>query len=239
MENAQRYKMTALGPLGFLRGVMMEMGPLMAPWLVAGLVGLLAAGASPWTPARLDDTPVARGVHVQPSKPHCAVASFPPVIAGLAVLIESATEHRARWLRAPPGGVLVADLALVAPFAVPMLSVDSFIAYQRLSACVRRRARSATQGVAAVLRRSIRLEGAGGAGGGSRAIASDRGPSALPHRGRQLRRSRSDQLLRSALRHPRGEPAQQPLPLGIRPKSPAVFVIVGKAGRVSSGDSAK
>jgi hypothetical protein len=53
------------------------------------------------------------------------------VIAGLAVLVESATEHRARWLRALPVAFVVADLALVAPFAVPMLSVNSFIAYQR------------------------------------------------------------------------------------------------------------
>jgi dolichyl-phosphate-mannose-protein mannosyltransferase len=132
MENAQRYKMTALGPIGFLRGVMMEMGPLMAPWLVAGLIGLLAA------PALRRGRPLAwmtlaslAVFTFNRSKPYYAVASFPPVIAGLAVLVESATERRARWLRALPVVFVVADFALVAPFAIPLLSVDSFIAYQR------------------------------------------------------------------------------------------------------------
>jgi hypothetical protein len=132
VENAQRYKMTAQGPVDFLRGLMMEMGPLMAPWLVAGLVGLLAA------PALRRGRPLAwmtllalAVLTFSRSKPYYAVAAFPPVIAGLSVLIEVATAARHRWLRALPVAAAMADVALAAPFAIPMLPVDSFIAYQR------------------------------------------------------------------------------------------------------------
>ena len=132
MENAQRYKMTIQSPVDFLRGVLIEMGPLMAPWLVAGLIGLLAA------PALRRGRPLAwmtllalAVLTFSRSKPYYAVAAFPPVIAGLSVLIEAATAARHKWLRVLPVAAAMADVALAAPFAIPMLPVDSFIAYQR------------------------------------------------------------------------------------------------------------
>lgn len=132
MENAQRYKMTVQGPLGFLKGVLMEMGPLMGPWLVAGLVALFA------TPTLRRGRPLAWATLLalavltfSRSKPYYAVAAFPPLIAGLAVWIESATERRHRWVRALPVAAALGDLALAAPFAIPMLPVDSFIAYEQ------------------------------------------------------------------------------------------------------------
>jgi len=132
MENAQRFKMTAQGPLGFLKGLLLEMGPLMAPWLVAGLVGLFAA------PVLRRGRPLAwmtllslAVLAFSRSKPYYAVAAFPPVIAGLSVLIENATERRLRWARALPVAAALGDLALAAPFAIPMLPVPSFIAYER------------------------------------------------------------------------------------------------------------
>lgn len=132
MENAQRFKMTVQGPLGFLKGLLLEMGPLMAPWLVAGLVALFAA------PALRRGRPLAwmtllslAVLTFSRSKPYYAVAAFPPVIAGLSVLIESATERRLRWVRALPIAAAIGDLALAAPFAIPMLPVPSFIAYER------------------------------------------------------------------------------------------------------------
>jgi 4-amino-4-deoxy-L-arabinose transferase-like glycosyltransferase len=132
VENAQRYKMTAQSPVDFLRGVLMEMGPLMAPWLVAGLVGLLAAPALRRGRPLGWMTLLALAVLTfSRSKPYYAVAAFPPVIAGLSVLIEVATAARHKWLRALPVAAAMADLALAAPFAIPMLPVDSFIAYQR------------------------------------------------------------------------------------------------------------
>ena len=132
MENAQRHKMVVEGPLAFLRGVMMEMGPLMAPWLLIGLVALLAA------PSVRRGRPLAWSFLAallvftfNRSKPYYAVPAFPPLMAGLAVWIEHATEARVRWVRALPAATALAGFALAAPFAIPMLPVDRFLAYQR------------------------------------------------------------------------------------------------------------
>ena len=132
MENAQRYKMTALDPFGFLRGVLREMGPLMFPWLLAGIAALLAS------PALRRARPLAwmfllslAVFTFNRSKPYYAVAAFPPVIAGISVWIERLTERRHRWVRALPAGFALAGFALAAPFAIPILPVDRFLAYQR------------------------------------------------------------------------------------------------------------
>jgi hypothetical protein len=132
IENAQRYKMSAMGPLAFLGGVAMEMGPLLVPWYLAGLVALLLH------PSLRRVRPLAilfllslTIFMLNRSKPYYTVAAFPPLIAAGAVWIEAmAARPRRRWVVPVAAGYAVVSIAVTTPFAIPLLPVEKFLAYQ-------------------------------------------------------------------------------------------------------------
>ncbi|MDH4036160.1 MAG: glycosyltransferase family 39 protein [Candidatus Krumholzibacteria bacterium] len=129
IENAQRYKITALSPPGFLAGVMMEMSPPLAPLHLVGIAALF------FLPSlrrfRMLGWMVVAAIAffmLQRSKPYYVDAVFPAVIAATGVAVGVAA-GRLRWLR-PVVVVFVAACMLVTtPFAVPVLPVETFIAY--------------------------------------------------------------------------------------------------------------
>jgi hypothetical protein len=69
---------------------------------------------------------------VQHSKPYYLGAALPMLLAAGAIAMEISTEARSRrWLRPAVLGVMVAGGALTAPLAIPVLPVETLIAYQR------------------------------------------------------------------------------------------------------------
>ncbi|HEU4929996.1 MAG TPA: glycosyltransferase family 39 protein, partial [Candidatus Krumholzibacteria bacterium] len=132
IANAQRHKMTAMGPLAYLGGVAMEMSPLLVPLYIAGLVALW------FHPSLRRSRPLAWAFimalaifMLNRSKPYYTVAAFPPLIAACAVWIEWATRRpRLGWLVPTVAVYALASFAITAPFAIPILSVEKFIAYQ-------------------------------------------------------------------------------------------------------------
>jgi hypothetical protein len=133
IENAQRYKMTAMNPLAFLGGVAMEVSPLLVPVYLAGLAALL------FHPTLRRFRPLAYAFllalaifMLNRSKPYYTVAAFPPLIAAGAVWIEGTTRRpRLRWLAPVMATYALASLAITAPFAIPLLPVERFLDYQR------------------------------------------------------------------------------------------------------------
>ena len=133
IENAQRYKMTAMNPLAFLGGVAMEVSPLLVPVYVAGLAALLFHPTlRRWRPLAYAFLLALAIFMLNRSKPYYTVAAFPPLIAACAVWIEGATRRpRLRWLTPVVATYALASLAITAPFAIPLLPVEKFLDYQR------------------------------------------------------------------------------------------------------------
>jgi hypothetical protein len=133
IANAQRYKISATGPLGFLGGVAMEMGPTLAPLHLAGLAALF------FLPAlrrfRILGWMVVAAIAffmLQRSKPYYVDAVFPAVIAASGVVIGVAAEKRPwRWLKPALAVHVTGGMLFMTPFAIPVLPVETFIAYAR------------------------------------------------------------------------------------------------------------
>lgn len=132
IANAQRYKMTAMNPLAFLGNVVMEMGPLRLPIYLIGLTALwFLPSLRRFRPLAVVFVATLGVFMLNRSKPYYTVAAFPPLIAASAVWIESAARRpRLGWLAPAVAAYVVLSAAITAPFAIPLLSVDTFIAYE-------------------------------------------------------------------------------------------------------------
>jgi hypothetical protein len=130
IENAQRYKMTAMGPSAFLSNVSIETGPTLAPLHGAGLLALFFFAPLRRFRALAWIFLLSLAVFMlNRSKPYYTVAAFPPLIAACAVWVESIT-HRRRWVAPAVAAYALASCALTAPFAIPLLPIEKFLAYQ-------------------------------------------------------------------------------------------------------------
>jgi hypothetical protein len=132
IANAQRYKMTAMRPLSFLGGVAMEMGPTMAPLLLAGLVILVVyRPLRRFRPLAWTSLAALAVFALNRSKPYYAVPVFLPLVASCAIGVEAlARRRRLVWVAPLVAVHAVAAFAFMTPFAIPLLPVDTFIAYQ-------------------------------------------------------------------------------------------------------------
>jgi len=128
IENATRYKNVALTPLQFLGGSLLDMNPVTAPLWIAGLGWLLLARrAQRFRSLGIVYLVAFAILAAQHSKPYYLAPAYPPLLAAGAVLLEGA---RRRWMTAATGAVLLVAGAALAPFAIPALPVETFIAYQ-------------------------------------------------------------------------------------------------------------
>jgi hypothetical protein len=128
IENATRYKNVALGPAEFLMSQVPELHPLNAPLWIAGLAWLLfSRRGRPYRALGIVWVVAFAVMAVQHSKPYYLGPAYPPLLAAGAVVLEGA-----RWRRARPAvaAVLLATGAALAPLAIPVLPVETFIAYQ-------------------------------------------------------------------------------------------------------------
>ena len=129
IENATRYKNVALGPAGFLLGQLPELHPLNAVLWAAGLAWLLfASRARPYRALGIVYLVAFAILALQHSKPYYLGPAYPPLLAAGAVVVEGL---RWRFLRPVVVSVWLLAGVVVAPFAIPLLPVETFIAYQK------------------------------------------------------------------------------------------------------------
>jgi 4-amino-4-deoxy-L-arabinose transferase-like glycosyltransferase len=131
IRNAQARKIAAISPLSFLGAQVLEIHPLNLPLWLGGLAALLAGRELRRFRALgiVYLTALALMV-VQKSKPYYLGAAYPMLLAAGATAAEGLLAGR-RWLRTAIPSVLASGGVALAPFAVPLLPVESFIAYQR------------------------------------------------------------------------------------------------------------
>ncbi len=130
VRNAALEKNIAFDPGSFLIGVAMEINPLLVLFWIAGLAGLLFARHlraqrwAAWCWLAVLAILVASGT----AKPYYANASFPALYAAGAVVTERVAR---RWARALVVVYTAAAMLFVLPFALPVLSPASFVAYSQ------------------------------------------------------------------------------------------------------------
>jgi 4-amino-4-deoxy-L-arabinose transferase-like glycosyltransferase len=131
IRNAKLYKIATLSPLQFLGVQILDIHPLNLPVWVAGLFWLLA-GREGRKFRVLGIVYVVAFVTMaaQKSKPYYMAASYTMLLAAGAVAFEALTRARTA-LRPVAVAVLAVGGLLIAPLAIPLLPVETLIAYQR------------------------------------------------------------------------------------------------------------
>lgn len=131
IENATRFKNLALSPLGFLSELVLMMNPLLLPLWVGGLGFFLFARAGrPYRALGVAYFAVLGVMLTQNAKSYYLAPIYTMLFASGAVAFERLAE-RSRWrFMKPvvPAAVVISGL-LLAPFAKPLLPVDTFVQY--------------------------------------------------------------------------------------------------------------
>jgi len=133
VENAKRYKIASVSPVGFLAENVLEANPLALPLWVGGLIWLFVARSA--RAFRIVGVMVVLTwifLVLQKSKPYYFASSIPILMAAGGVAWERWTGGRRwRWARWAVLATLVAGMAIFAPIAVPLLSPANLDAYQK------------------------------------------------------------------------------------------------------------
>lgn len=133
MERAARYKNAALSPTQFLGAQLLEIHPFNAALWIGGLAWLLFARAGRrFRALGILFLAVLAVMLATNAKPYYLGAAYPMLLAAGAVGFERLTASRGwRWPLPAAAALLILGGAAIAPFAVPLLPVESFIAYQK------------------------------------------------------------------------------------------------------------
>lgn len=133
MANARRFKNYAASPLEFLGGVLTESHPFALPLLLAGFVFyFFMKDGKPfrwlgWTYAAI----LALFI-VQKAKTYYIAPALPVLLAGGSIaLVAALARPRLTWAVPAYAVVLVLGGALLSPLVVPMLPIETFIAYSK------------------------------------------------------------------------------------------------------------
>jgi 4-amino-4-deoxy-L-arabinose transferase-like glycosyltransferase len=132
IRNAAERKIAALTPWQFFTAQIPEIHPLNVLVWLPGLAWLLFDREGRRFRALGVIYVVALAVFaLQRSKPYYLGPAYPMLLAAGAVALERWTTARVTWLRPALTGALAVTGALIAPLAVPVLPVETLIAYQR------------------------------------------------------------------------------------------------------------
>lgn len=134
IANAQQYKIADMSPLAFLTEAWLDMQPPSITVWLTGLVALLIwRPLRPFRPLGVAWLVVLAILLVQKSKPYYLDASFPMLFAAGGLVWERIGQAR-RWRWTKPVQVvsLVLSGIAIAPFAIPALPVETFLAYNRV-----------------------------------------------------------------------------------------------------------
>jgi 4-amino-4-deoxy-L-arabinose transferase-like glycosyltransferase len=130
IRNAKLHKIVAMSPLDFMTASVLEMHPLSAPLWVAGLVWLLGGREGrKYRVLGIIYVVALVTMVLQRSKPYYLSPAYPMLFAGGAVAFEAWSRTRP-VLRPVVVGVLAVGGVLIAPLAIPILPVETLIAYQ-------------------------------------------------------------------------------------------------------------
>ena len=133
IENAKRYKIASISPVGFLAENILEANPLALPLWAGGLIWLFVARSA--RAFRIVGVMVVLTwvlLVMQKSKPYYFASSIPVLMAAGGVAWEQWTEGRRwRWGRWAVLTTLVVGMVIFAPIAVPLLSPAGLDAYQK------------------------------------------------------------------------------------------------------------
>ena len=128
VENAQREKIVASSPAEFARELVLMMNPLLLPLWLAGLVSAFR-GDERRRVLGWAFVVVVAVFALQRSKPYYVTPAFTLLAATGACALEPCTERRA-LARGAIVALAAASGLVLAPFAIPLLSVERFVAYQ-------------------------------------------------------------------------------------------------------------
>jgi hypothetical protein len=135
MRNAQEQKNVHLPALAFWKQLTDSMNLMTAPVWLAGLAGLLVRrDLARWRFLGIATLLVFALVTWQKGKTYYLSPSFAALYAAGGVVLERLTAERPAWLRRARWAVLAPialNGAVAAPFALPILSPDAFVAYAR------------------------------------------------------------------------------------------------------------
>ena len=130
VANAQRDKITALGPFGFVAKQFLMVGPVAFSFALCGLGWLIAARrARAFRPLGWASLAVLVVLAASVSKPYYLAPAFTLLFAAAGVALETWTSGRfARPVRAA-ALVAAASILVGAPLAKPLLSEDGYVRY--------------------------------------------------------------------------------------------------------------
>ncbi len=131
MANAQRYKIAALTPFQFLGVSILDNNALnMLVWLPGLAFLMFAKAARPYRLLGWIFAVVLALLIVQHGKPYYLGPAYAILFAAGGVAVERLLSGRRAWARVAVVILVVVGGLLTLPFAVPVLPVDGFIAYQ-------------------------------------------------------------------------------------------------------------
>ena len=131
IRNADALKNARLTPLQFAGSQLLEMHPLNALLLIAGLWFFFTADGGRFRLFGWAYVTVFLIIFLQHGKTYYLSPSYPLMFAGGSVAIMRVLAHRARILRPVAVGALVIAGGVIAPGAFPVLSIDNYMAYSR------------------------------------------------------------------------------------------------------------
>jgi hypothetical protein len=133
MSNAKRIKISNLTPFQFLAGQVSEISPVNMIIALSGLIYLLFhRSAKPFRIFGWIFLTVYLVLAVQKSKPYYMNPDYFVLMAAGGWAVESFIQrHRMNWIRPVVLILVVFFGAISAPFAIPILHVEDFIAYQK------------------------------------------------------------------------------------------------------------
>lgn len=134
VRNAQMFKNTPIGALTFLAEQAIFLNPLTVPLLLAGLAWLFFSNSGSrfrilgWTFVIFLAIVIALN-----GKSYYPLPIYPSVLAAGAVALESVLlAPRRTWLRHGWVAILVISAVIMLPYVIPVLPVETFIAWDRL-----------------------------------------------------------------------------------------------------------
>ena len=122
---------TKLGPIAFIVQQIMVLGPITFPFWLAGALFLLFAGnAKPYRILGWTFLTVFGVLLILKGKDYYVVPGYPIVFAAGGVVFERIWQRRGwRWVTPALAVLMVAEIILYLPYAIPVLPVDSFLRY--------------------------------------------------------------------------------------------------------------
>jgi hypothetical protein len=132
LTRAEKVKNYIMSPAEFFKSQVLLLNPVLLPLWLAGLAFFFTRPGKPWRAlgwAYLVIFALMLALH---GKPYYLVPAYPMLLAGGAIVLESAIDRRG-WRRLKPAlaAVAIVSGAALAPFAVPLLPPETFIAYAK------------------------------------------------------------------------------------------------------------